>query len=115
MKILYMTTFTKADRDLNMRMQYGLNGARDSAMYTYNNNWINAVTTRGGTSLAYMLQAPITGANSIDQLVLREASKALAVPYRYQTAAVCCLKVAAQVETLLATAIATEENDMANG
>lgn len=113
MKVLYMTTFTKADRDLNMRMQYGLNGARDSAMYTYNNTWINRVSTRGGTSLAYMMQAPITG-TTIDQLVLREASKSLASPYRYQTAAVLCLKVASTVATDLSTAIAAEENDIKN-
>ncbi len=110
MKILYMTTFTKADRDLNMRMQYGVNGVRDSAMYTYNNNWILNITTRGGTSLAYIKQAPITG-TTIDKLVLREASKALD---KYQTAAVLCLKVAGQVETQLAAAIAAEQREIDN-
>lgn len=110
MKVLYMTTFTKADRDLNMRMQYGLNSARDSAMYTYNNNWILNITTRGGTSLAYMMQAPISG-TTIDKLVIREASKSLD---KYQTAAVLCMKVAGQVETQLAAAIAEEQREIDN-
>ena len=34
MRVLRMINLTKIDRDLNIRMQYGLNSARDQLMYT---------------------------------------------------------------------------------
>ena len=43
MKVLRMVCFTYADRDLNIRMQYGLNSVRDASMYTPNTTWINSL------------------------------------------------------------------------
>lgn len=107
MKVLYMQTYTKADRDLQMRMQYGLNSARDSAMYTYNTTWILNLSTRTGSSLAYMNQVPITG-GVINEKVLTVASGKLT---NYQTAAVHCLQIASQVYQDLEDAKEAERRD----
>lgn len=61
MKVLRMVAFTYADRDLNIRMQYGLNSVRDSSMYTESDTWLgalNASTT--GKMLAYYNQNSLT-------------------------------------------------------
>ncbi len=63
MKVLRMVCFTYADRDLNIRMQYGLNSVRDSSMYTANNTWIGTFNASGqATMLAYINQRTLTSA-----------------------------------------------------
>ena len=56
MKVLKMVAYKKADRDLSLRMQYGLNATRDSAMYTYNDNWLKALDARGTTYVMCYVQ-----------------------------------------------------------
>ena len=46
MKVLYITAYTDKDRDLSLRMQFGLNFVRDSAMYTYDDRWLTALDPR---------------------------------------------------------------------
>ena len=61
MKVLYLTGFTYSDRDLSLRMQFGLNFVRDSAMYTYNDDWITELDPRGDIAvMAYRQQVPLT-------------------------------------------------------
>lgn len=61
MKVLYLTGFTYNDRDLSLRMQFGLNFVRDSAMYTYNDDWITELDPRGDIAvMAYRQQVPLT-------------------------------------------------------
>lgn len=43
MKVLYITAYTDEDRDLSLRMQFGLNFVRDSAMYTYDDVWLKTL------------------------------------------------------------------------
>ncbi len=59
MKVLYLTGYTYEDRDLSLRMQFGLNFVRDSAMYTYNDDWVDQLDGRTGTIivLPYLMQA----------------------------------------------------------
>ena len=59
MKVLYLTGYTYEDRDLSLRMQFGLNFVRDSAMYTYNADWVERLDGRTGTIivLPYLMQA----------------------------------------------------------
>lgn len=54
MKVLYLVTYTEADRDLSLRMQSGLNAVRDSGMYTFTTRWIDVLEGRGtGFLMAY--------------------------------------------------------------
>ncbi len=55
MRVLRMINLTKIDRDLNIRMQYGLNSARDQLMYTPGETWIAALEqSAAGNMLAYI-------------------------------------------------------------
>ena len=55
MKVLNMVNFTYADRDLNIRMQTGLNAVRDSTMYTPDVRWLDGVNAAAdkGIMLTY--------------------------------------------------------------
>ncbi len=73
MKVLRMVNFDKADRDLNMRMAYGLNSARDQLMYTMDTSWITELTAESAANpthlLAYTNQKEITGTKDLKSLV----------------------------------------------
>ena len=71
MKVLYLTGFTYSDRDLSLRMQFGLNFVRDSAMYTYNDDWITELDPRGDIAvMAYRQQVPLkTMSDVIDAMI----------------------------------------------
>ena len=73
MKVLRMVNFDKADRDLNMRMAYGLNAARDQLMYTMDTSWITELTAESAANpthlLAYTNQKEITGTKDLKSLV----------------------------------------------
>lgn len=112
MKILYMQTYTLSDRDLQVRMQYGLNSARDATMYTYTITWAQQISTREGSSLKDMLQAPLDTTKGIESYVQRIANGT--VTY-YQTAAVHCLKQSQLVAYNLAIALYSEEQDLEYG
>ncbi|MDE5896551.1 MAG: hypothetical protein K2H43_01910, partial [Clostridia bacterium] len=61
MKVLRMVCFTYAERDMNIRMQYGLNSVRDSSMYTEDSTWIAALNASSqATMLAYINQRTLT-------------------------------------------------------
>ncbi len=51
MKVLRMFPFNRADRDLNLRMQYGLNAVRDSSMYTYKATWMGFIDARSNAEM----------------------------------------------------------------
>ena len=55
MKVLRMVNFDKADRDLNMRMAYGLNSARDQLMYTMDTSWITELTAESAANPTHLL------------------------------------------------------------
>ncbi len=113
MAILRMTTFTYDDRDINLRMQYGLNSARDSAMYTYNVAWINLIEMRSGDNLAYNLATPVKGKEG---KTAKDTLKALVNLYSanqrdadgYETAAAKLLRIISNVQAQLNQAIALE-------
>ena len=44
MRVLNMVNFSEKDRDLNMRMEYGLNSAKDQLMYTQDTSWMGELT-----------------------------------------------------------------------
>ncbi len=46
MKVLRMVNFNYADRDLNIRMQTGLNAVSDSTMFTPQDDWLNELDAR---------------------------------------------------------------------
>ncbi len=75
MKVLRMTTYTYADRDLSLRMQTGLNAVRDSSMYTYESKWLAQLEGRGTTYImAYLNQTPLEGKllENFDQTIVRD-------------------------------------------
>ena len=120
MKILYMTPFNYSDRDINIRMQYGLNSARDSATYTYNTNWIVLISMRDGSNMAYNFAKPVMqgdgktpgGTSDLKNLVQTIASEPVTT---YQTPAAFCLNVAQSVQDALDEAIALEQRAMNKG
>lgn len=60
MKVLYLVTYNKSDRDLALRMQTGMNAVRDTTMYTYETGWINVFEPRGKAYvMPYVMQAAI--------------------------------------------------------
>ena len=62
MKVLYITAYTDKDRDLSLRMQFGLNFVRDSAMYTYDDRWLTALDPRAEPYvMAYRTQTALKG------------------------------------------------------
>lgn len=71
MKVLYLTLYSYKDRDLSVRMQFGLNFVRDSAMYTYNDDWITELDPRGDIAvMAYRQQVPLkTMSDVIDAMI----------------------------------------------
>ncbi len=73
MKVLRMVNFDKADRDLNMRMAYGLNSAKDQLMYTMDTSWMGRLTQASGANpcklLAYINQKEIEGTKDLKSIV----------------------------------------------
>ncbi len=61
MKVLNMVALSRSDREINLRMQYGLNAVRDSTMYTYTDAWIAFVDARryADNMFAYRQQVPL--------------------------------------------------------
>ncbi len=119
MKILRMVTYTRSDRDLNIRMQCGLNAVRDSSMYTYDTTWMGDLDSRQVNSiLAYdNKQVPLKDANGN---ALTTANFASYVKYNpadaetrlYETPAVFCFRQAAASRSNLVKAINREYTDM---
>ncbi len=110
MKVLNMQTYTRADRDVNIRMQYGLNSARDSAMYTYQTAWLSQVAI-GSAGLAYSRQVSL-GTTAIQKAVLNYASGSLEGSVIYMTPAVHALKASAAVKKYLTESIDAEEDEI---
>ncbi len=111
MKVLNMQTYTLADRDLNMRMQYGLNSARDPAMYTYQTTWLNDIRI-GSAGLAYSKQQTLAEGTALQDIILTYASGTLEGSLVYMTPAVHCLQMSATVAQHLRESIDAEEYEI---
>ncbi len=115
MKVLYMIAYKEADRDLSLRMQYGLNATRDSAMYTYNDAWIDTLDPRGkGLLMAYDQQTAHSNMADILGKVFKSDNPG-GQPVSgsgYGTPAWWCLHQAQAVQTELEKAIAEEKSLM---
>ncbi len=75
MKVLYITAYTDEDRDLSLRMQFGLNFVRDSAMYTYDDVWLTTLDPRGNPwVMAYRQQQALENqmGDMIDNMIYSE-------------------------------------------
>ena len=114
MRVLRMINLTKADRDLNIRMQYGLNSARDQLMYTAGTAWIarlqqsststmlaylNAgigATTNGVTTKTVVDFEGTSGKNKI-RTQMNESGES----YSYLSPAVLCVMQANEMQELL--------------
>lgn len=124
MKVLRMVTFREDDRDINIRMQYGLNAVRDSSMYTYDNRWMSAIDARSNITnmLAYSVKKPIDENVALNFLVSSgnnytsnyiqmnpaQASAPSGSAWSYMTPAVWCLTKAPAAQSLLVLAITDE-------
>ncbi len=114
MTALYLVAYKEADRDLSLRMQYGLNATRDSAMYTYDDAWIDVLDPRGkGLVMAYDSQNPHDDmAKMLDNIYRSERASELPISGRdYGTPAWWCLHQAQACQDELQKAIA-EENSL---
>ena len=108
MKILKMVTYTYADRDMQLRMQYGVNAVRDSAMYTYETGWINDISMREGTALCYSVQAPLGDGQTLASLVTKDLHEPTSSLKSYYTPAFFCFFIAPQVQEDLELSIQNE-------
>ena len=125
MKVLRMVTYRADDRDINIRMQYGLNAVRDSSMYTYEDVWMGVIDARGNTNmLAYLSQKPLAS-NNMARNFLKLSSGVCSSDYiqmnptdtskewSYMTPAVWCFKQAPTAQRELLNAVQKELNAMA--
>lgn len=115
MKVLRMVYFNRSDRDINIRMQAGLNAVRDSSMYTYTSEWLGQLDARTASGLSTMLAYNAQATNSAykDGGML---SLVCANPATYSagrmTPAVFCFRVAASAHAKLLEAIQSEATAM---
>lgn len=124
MKVLRMVNFDKTDRDLNIRMQYGLNSVRDSSMYTFTNTWIGSIDSSStGKMLAYIKQASLKSYNNKNMIGDLRAIYLQATPGATQaelqagkgmlwTPAVYCINSADTVQKALTRSINEEASSI---
>jgi hypothetical protein len=112
MKILCMTRFTKADRDLSLRMQEGLNSVKDSAMYTYQDTWLLSVDARGTQYImAYSGQKSLLNSDGTTLYDLTKIVRDVSVTptgNQYATPQWYLLSIASNIQTLLDESIQAE-------
>lgn len=122
MRVLRMTTYRADDRDINIRMQYGLNAVRDSSMYTYNEDWMMKIDARGQTNmLAYELQKPLASDAMKERFLVGnnynnpftsdyvQMNPSDTKTYSYMTPAVWCFIKASDAQRELANAVNEEK------
>ena len=106
MKVLRMVNLDYADRDLNMRMAWGLNSARDQLMYTMDTTWMVRLTQASATPpsklLAYTNQKEITGTKDLKTLVATDPKDANNKTY-WTPAINCVYNVRSAQESLNST------------
>ena len=112
MKLLKMVTYTYADRDQQLRMQYGMNAVRDCAMYTYENTWIADITLRGRNGWAYRNQEPITALISSLIVTNPQATAQDLLARQYYSPAFFCFYRAEQVQKDLEQSIKHEAESL---
>lgn len=109
MKVLRMVCFTYAERDLNIRMQYGLNSVRDASMYTEKDTWLGTLNGGGqSTLLAYINQRELTNEQRLsfgNKIAHSIADSTLSGTNRkdFWTPALYCLTSASAAQTSLNT------------
>ncbi len=109
MKVLNMVTLTRSDRELNLRIQCGLNAVRDSTMFTYSDSWIQFIDASGypDSMFAYRKQAPLTAlAGSIKEIVKTNPANEARM---FETPAVFCFKYTGLAYNSLLEAYGKEE------
>ncbi|MDE6411537.1 MAG: hypothetical protein K2L02_03255 [Clostridia bacterium] len=126
MKVLRMVSYRADDRDINIRMQYGLNAVRDSSMYTYKDDWMTLIDSRLNTRqmLAYNIKKPLDltmamflfetdGTSTYIQMNPAQANNPSGDAWNFYTPAVWCFAKAPSAQTELWNAITEEINAMA--
>lgn len=122
MKIFNMVPLWRDDREINLRMQCGLNAVRDSTMYTYNDLWIGEVDARRNrtTMLAYRSQqlfttgtgTSATGISKDEFLGRIKYNPAETNRVTFETPVVFCLRKTADAQALLTSAYSLEQNEL---
>ncbi len=110
MKVLNMVALSRPDREINLRMQYGLNAVRDSTMYTFTDSWIGFVDARryASSMFAYRQQKPLVLTGSIKNII----NTTPAGERTFDTPAVFCFKLAGSAQKNLAEAIGKEQETL---
>lgn len=111
MKVLNMTTYVKADRDLAIRMQTGLNAVRDPSTYVYLSDWINELDARGDYLMAYTTKDSkfVFTDKSIQESVIKTVGTTITTGSAYGTPAVWLLNQTAAAQNLLNESIKEED------
>ncbi len=110
MKVLYMIPYTYNDRNICLRMQSGLNSVRDSAMYTYDDSWLDTfVASKNVYLLAYIGQTPIT--EDMDRVIVYDGSESI-TSNQYYTPRAWCENRVKPVADELAKVKQQEQDDM---
>ena len=112
MKILRMVSYRQKDRDINIRMQYGLNAVRDSGMYTYDSTWMSPIDARQDSHiLTYQAQVPLTvNTNNFFSSGVVKMNPTTAGEIKIWTPAVWCFAQAKNAQNLLLQAVQKEHD-----
>ncbi len=111
MKILRMSPFTRSDRDLNVRMQYGLNAVRDSSMYTFAGDWMGYLESRNNANpqlLCYYTAKQLSTSAMKANLESRVRTNPAGGALDYITPAVHCFQIAQDANTKLLELVGQE-------
>ncbi len=123
MKVLNMVALWRMDREINLRMQYGLNAVRDSTMYTFNDGWIGGVDARDAndTMLAYRGQQLFTTGSGSSQRGISATDFAGRIKQNpaddrstFETPLLFALRKTATAQNLLNEAIQAEQGALKN-
>lgn len=83
MRVLNMISYNYNSRDIAVRMTSGLNAARDSAMYTYDTEWLNKFCEYKVQYLVGYSEQAVGGFDLVDYGPVVEMSGKFYTPYEY--------------------------------
>ena len=114
MRVLRMINYTRAERDILIRMQTGMNSVRDQTLYTASSGWIEGfnATTSANQFLAYINQAALSKEQrSLLQVTAFNVSEIsgpvtvgdVTVTRSFMTPAVYCVRMAVDTQNSLSS------------
>ena len=112
MKVLNMVAYRAYDRDINIRMQYGMNAVRDSSMYTYKDGWMGSIDARDDKQHMLAYRMPTEFSTDVKANFLKGNwicyNPSATGTYAFWTPAVWCFQRAVRAQELLLESLQDE-------